>query len=76
MTKRTLVTCEALFLLIVEAGAPRAAAQESANPLPAFADLKDGWNTLTPGGDTSCAVDPNTASFVRRAARGSSRGVL
>lgn len=64
---KQLVTGGALLLLIIIASGPLAAAQSPATQLPKFAELKDGWNTLTPGGETSCAVDPNYRFFVRRA---------
>jgi hypothetical protein len=60
--------CGALLLLVLSTSASPAAAQPSAQQLPAFAELKEGWNTLTPGGETSCAVDSNYRFFVRRAA--------
>jgi hypothetical protein len=66
--KEQLVTRGALVLLALIVGAHPATAQSAATPLPIFAELKDGWNTLAPGGETSCAVDPNYRFFVRRAA--------
>ena len=66
--KKQLVTRGALLLSILITSPPRAAAQPPATQLPTFAELKDAWNTLTPGGDTSCMVDPNYRFFVRRAA--------
>jgi hypothetical protein len=56
------------LLLVLITSTRLAAAQPPATQLPTFAELKDGWNTLTPGGETSCAVDPNYRFFVRRAA--------
>jgi hypothetical protein len=56
----------ALLLLILIASALPASAQSPATQLPTFAELQDGWNTLTPGGETSCAVNPNYRFFVRR----------
>jgi Pectinacetylesterase len=66
--KKQLVTRGALLLSFLFTSAPPAAAQPPTTQLPAFAELKDGWNTLTPGGETSCAVDANYRFFVRRAA--------
>ena len=57
-----------LLLVILITSALPASAQPPATQLPTFAELKDGWNTLTPGGETSCAVDPNYRFFVRRGA--------
>ena len=62
------VTRGALLLLTFIPSGPPAAAQPSAAQLPTFAEMKDGWNTLTPGGETSCAVDADYRFFVRRAA--------
>jgi hypothetical protein len=62
------VTPGVLLLLILISSAPPAAAQPPATPLPTFAELKDGWNTLAPGGETTCAVDPTYRFFVRRGA--------
>ena len=66
--KKQLVTRGALLLLIFMTSGPSAAAQSPATQLPTFAELKDGWNTLTPGGETSCALDADYRFFVRRAA--------
>jgi hypothetical protein len=57
-----------LLLLLLIAGGRPAAAQSPATQLPTFAELKPGWNTLTPGGETRYAVDPNYRFFVRPAA--------
>ena len=60
-------TVLALVLLATLASSSVTAGTQSATkPLPAFSELKEGWNTLTPGGETSCAVDPNYRFFVRR----------
>src|SRR5215207_4829777 len=57
-----------LLLVILITSALPATPQSPATQLPILAELKDGWNTLTPGGETSCAVDPDYRFFVRRAA--------
>jgi hypothetical protein len=57
-----------LLLFVLVTTTHLAAAQLPATQLPTFEELKDGWNTLTPGGETSCAVDPDYHFFVRRAA--------
>ena len=66
--KNELVTRGALLLLVLITSARPATAQSATTHLPTFAELKDGWNTLAPGGETSCAVDPDYRFFVRRAA--------
>jgi hypothetical protein len=58
----------AILLLVFITCARSAVAQSPATRLPTLAELTNGWNTLTPGGETSCAVDPNYRFFVRRAA--------
>jgi hypothetical protein len=66
--KKQPVTRGTLLLLVFMTSARLAAAQPPATQLPTFAELKDGWNSLTPGGETSCAVDSNYRFFARRAA--------
>jgi hypothetical protein len=66
--RRQLVSRGALLLSVLIIGLRPAAAQQPATQLPTFTELKKGWNTLTPGGETSCAFDPSYRFFVRRAA--------
>jgi hypothetical protein len=69
MTPETkLASLAALLLMVLVTSGGPVAATPPATQLAAFAQLKDGWNTLTPGGETSCAVDPDYRFFVRRAA--------
>lgn len=55
-----LLTAAMLFILIIPG-----AAQD--NPMPAWDDLSEGWNTLFPGGDTSCVYGQEYSFHVRPA---------
>jgi hypothetical protein len=63
-----LITPLALLLVVLATSVGPVAAKPQPTLLPTFAELKEGWNTLTPRGETSCAVDPDYRFFVRRAA--------
>jgi hypothetical protein len=60
---------EKILLLTAMVLVIEAAAQQRINTnkesLPAFKDLKQGWNTLKPGGETRCAFDTPYEFYVR-----------